>query len=800
MDKSAQKNLGALCDACPLRDAPLVESRIPQGATHILVGEAPGSQEVAHGVPFVGDSGRLLAHELRRAGLDASRMGRTNAILCNASYKKDPDLQLAYECCKPRLQQELLIHEDAIVVALGSQALHACDIDYNITDVHGEFFHDGKLFATFNPAAILHDAGLGHAFRRDIEKLSHGYQAWNQKISVHVVTKDSDHMEALIEIIYTIPKGWHVAYDVETTNASIYGKQDQKPCELLCIVLAFDAQQCFIVPADMVEILRDDLTYLFKKMYCIAHNGMFDNQVLYKYGFTDVNLQFDTMLAHALIAEGKRGHGLKQLASWYFNAPHYEEYYIDRHFKNKLNKDYSKVPRSDLYAYAGFDGVLTYRLAKVLKDELCADGLWDLFESLTMLQARAFESIERHGIRVDWQYALQAAQYVLAVLETLEQQITESVGYHVNPNSPPQVQALLYKKLGLRHPKKLSYRTKDNSTNEEALKSLQGQHEVIDLILKYRQLQKLYSTYLVKISTLSYIGDRIHISFNLHGTTTGRVSAQDSQHGLVKPDSSDIFSQLVQGCYIASNNCVLVILDYQQAELRAFAHASSDLYLLKVFREGGDIHDSVGRELFKNDPHAFELDGSLKKVFRRLAKNFNFGFIYLGGVEAIASQIGLPLAVVRPLYEQHKRLLAGATAYVEQQIAFMRHHGYVLTATGRKRRFPLQPIQGLDDIRKAAINAPIQGGAADLLNLSISELVLKYNVPVVHAVHDSIIIDCPIDRADTTAALAERVMISYGEQYFGSVPWLVDLEKEKDGSFPTRLYPRVPEVLEWSVS
>lgn len=841
------------CANCPLADQPCAPSFKPSNEISlIVVGEAPGYYEAQRGQPFVGPSGQLLDAVLNEVGIAPDEVYRTNAVLCRPPNNKLEGKYLeALVRCSERLQAELAQFPTTPIAALGATATEALDAfsghsrKDGILKRRGQWyqFGDRQYLATLHPAFVLRSSGYMAQFLTDMRSITIDRSDAQDWLTVAPVVVDCSNRQDFIMWLGEQVLSKHlVAFDVETANLDPSSK-------LLALGLTSSLEFAWIVTGDTIREdhnLRELLTRFLDRAKLVAHNGKFDQQVLANNGLGFFDLADDTMLMHYALDEQKGTHGLKQLASAFLGVLDYEAMLVDAHFnaQERSARDYSTIPTEKLYLYLAIDCCATLALRETFDPLIDVDNVRQAY-NIALAASNALQHTEFLGIKVDRPYlelvlarleekiaeakdAVQnaAVPYVEAYLKTIKeaswrnpdpswikgtkhnsayQQYLQVVVncLEVNLGSWQQLQVLLYDVLGLKHTKKLSFKTKPRSTNAEALDALPD-HEFVSVLQSFRRLDKIRGTYVVKLLELADSNDRVHIRFNIHGTETGRLSANDGLHGIPRP--SDIWGRALRGAFIAADGKLFVIADYAQAELRAFAAESKETFLLDAYNNDEDVHGNTTKMLFPTDPVValaqYDQDWhwsaeALEKLFnlglseqdakdhwkelRTLAKNTNFGgLVYLGGAEGIASMLGgkLTATQIRPILQTLLAKMPTARAWQMDQYRKARKEGFVQSRFGNKRRFLLITDDNLDEVKKASVNAPIQNSASQLTLLS-GIVLTKHGIPVVHYNHDQLMCEVPEILAESTAKLVNETMVNMGRQYFPEVSWKADVEISK---------------------
>jgi DNA polymerase-1 len=347
-------------------------------------------------------------------------------------------------------------------------------------------------------------------------------------------------------------------------------------------------------------------------------------------------------------------------------------------------------------------------------DALKADvDLWNLYNEVELPLVAVLREMEAAGVRFDVDKLHQAEKQLTAELQDLEQRIYALAGEPFNINSPRQVGELLFDKLKL-DPKAKKSRTGQYSTSEEVLVALKERHEIVGLILEYRALNKLITTYIATLP--SYIAEdgKIHTTYNQTVTATGRLSS--SNPNLQNLPIRSERGKLIREAVIPDEGCLFLSADYSQIELRLLAHMSQDEHLLHAFRSGQDIHAATAARIFKQPIE------TITKDQRRKAKTANFGIIYGISAFGLAQQLDCPRAEARQLIDDYFAAFPGVIRYIEKQKEIARQRGYAETLFGRKRYLP-DILSNNATVRsfaeRNAVNAPIQGTAADIIKIAM---------------------------------------------------------------------------------
>jgi DNA polymerase-1 len=504
----------------------------------------------------------------------------------------------------------------------------------------------------------------------------------------------------------------------------------------------------------------DDFIHLFKpvfenpKIKKVCQNAKFDIAVLRSIGIDVKNFYFDTMLASYCIDPDQK-HGMDNLSVKYLN---YKPIPLSDLIGTK--KDPTKMFDVDLKTlnnYASEDADITYRLYEVLQKELKKENLTKLAYEIEFPLIPVLEDIEREGINVDKGILKILSNDLLILLDNYTKKIYESCGHEFNINSPLQLQKVLYEKLALRTGKK----TKTGfSTDAHSLEALRGEHEIIDLILDYRQVSKLKSTYADSLPNLiHHKTGRIHTSFNQTVASTGRLSSNDPNLQNI-PIRTALGKEIRKAFVPRDKNYVILSADYSQIELRIMASICGDVALTKAFINGEDIHRSTAALVFMVPLSEVTPD------MRRKAKEVNFGILYGIGPFGLKTRLGITQSHAKEIIDTYFNTFKNVKSFMDDCILKAREKGFAETLMGR-RRF-LHNINSSNRVVKqfeerVAINMPIQGSAADMIKLAMINIhkeLLKRRTKtrMVLQVHDELLFDAHKNEVDELKPLIKELM------------------------------------------
>ena len=516
------------------------------------------------------------------------------------------------------------------------------------------------------------------------------------------------------EIIQKLLTTEILSIDTETTGT--------EPMEAELVGMSFsDAENRAYyvpVPANRDEALKivNELRPLYENENSmkVGQNIKYDMIVLQNYGVQVKGKLFDTMLAHYVLQPELR-HNMDYLAEIYLQ---YQTIHIDELIgaRGKNQKNMRDLPAEDVYRYACEDADVTLKLKNVLEKELKEQSAERLFYEIEMPLVPVLVNIESNGVRIDTEALRQSSEHFTLRLQEIEKEIYALAGGETfNIASPKQVGEVLFDRLKIVDKAKKT-KTGQYVTSEEVLESLRSKHAIIGKILEYRGLKKLLSTYIDALPQLiNPRTGRIHTSFNQAVTATGRLSS--SNPNLQNIPIRDEDGKEIRKAFIPDDGCEFFSADYSQIELRIMAHLSQDKNMIDAFLSGYDIHAATAAKIYKVDINDITAD------MRRKAKTANFGIIYGISVFGLAERMNVPRQEAKELIDGYFETYPQVKEYMDRSIQVARENGYVETIFHRKRFLPdinsrNAVVRGYAE--RNAINAPIQGSAADIIKVAMS--------------------------------------------------------------------------------
>ena len=602
----------------------------------------------------------------------------------------------------------------------------------------------GDLFAIFA------DEGQDLPENRNLKSLK------TTKVDYQLIDSKAKRDELFQKLITTR----FLAFDTETTNI------EPMNAELVGISLSDAENRAYYIPipANREEALKivNELRPILEneEIEKIGQNIKYDMIVLKNYGVEVKGRLFDTMLAHYVLQPELR-HNLDYLAEIYLN---YQTIHIDELIGNrgKDQKNMRDLLPQQIYEYACEDADVALKLKNILAKELKSQGVEKLFYKIEMPLVPVLVALECNGVRIDTDSLKQSSVEFTNRLQEIEKEIYGLANETFNISSPKQVGDILFGRLRLvEKPKKT--KTGQFVTSEEVLESLRNKHEIVGKILDYRGLKKLLSTYIDALPQLiNPQTGRIHTSFNQAVTATGRLSSSNPNLQNIPIREED--GKKIREAFIPDDDCEFFSADYSQIELRIMAHLSGDANMIEAFNSGHDIHAATAAKIYKVPIEEVTPD------MRRKAKTANFGIIYGISVFGLAERMNVDRKEAKELIDGYFATYPQIKSYMDKSIELARNQGYVETIFHRKRYLPdinsrNATVRGYAE--RNAINAPIQGSAADIIKVAMSRIhqqFVSYNLKakMILQVHDELNFSVPKEEK----ALVEKIVIKEMESAY----------------------------------
>lgn len=517
----------------------------------------------------------------------------------------------------------------------------------------------------------------------------------------------------------------------------------------------------------ILEIFRP--VYENPKILKVGQNLKYDLTVLANYGIHLSGPLFDTMLAHYLIQPELR-HNMDYLAEIYLN---YKTIHIEELIgpKGRGQKNMGDLEPKDIYKYACEDADVTLRLMKPLAEELRKNSLEEVFQNIEMPLMPVLARMERNGVVLDTETLKEVENDFTARLQSLEKDIYELAGHEFTINSPRQVGEVLFGELKLSEKVKKT-KSGQYSTSEEVLRDLHSKHPIVQKILDYRGLKKLLSTYVEALPKLiNPATGHIHTSFNQAVTATGRLSSSNPNLQNIPVRGED--GREIRKAFIPEEGEIFFSADYSQIELRIMAHLSGDEHMIEAFNAGHDVHAATAARIFHKDIK------DISKDERRKAKTANFGIIYGISAFGLAERMDVSRTEAKELIDSYFEMYPKIKDYISKAVDTAREKGYIETEFGRRRYLPdinsrNAVVRGYAE--RNAVNAPIQGTAADIIKIAMIRVQQRLDAEGCKArmmlqVHDELNFSVPTDEFDKV----KRIVI---EEMQGAYKMSVPLEAD----------------------
>ena len=564
------------------------------------------------------------------------------------------------------------------------------------------------------------------------------------------------------------------AFDTETTSL------DYRIAEMVGFSVAFDADDAYYVPlahdyeGAPEQLNRETILSQIKPILenpsvdKIGHHLKYDAHILQNHGIELQGWYFDTMLASYVVNSVATRHGMDDVARLYLS--HLTTTYEQVAGKGVKQKTFNQIEIETAAHYAAEDAHVTYRLYEVLSEKLKASPELDsILHKIEMPVARVLTHMEENGIELDLKFLDQLSVEFSNTIQNLEQQVIELAGEPFNVSSPKQVGEILFEKLGIKGGKKTS--TGQYSTSESILEKID--HPISALILEYRGLSKLKSTYTDGLQKQANNNSaRVHTSYHQALTATGRLSSTDPNLQNI-PIRAEIGRQ-IRKAFVAPEGRVLLAADYSQIELRLMAHLSQDEALVHAFQHGQDVHRRTAAEVL-----GIELE-DVTHDQRRQAKAVNFGLLYGMSEFGLIRQLGFSREESQNYIKQYFHRYPGIYEYMQRTRQIASEQGFVETILGRRLYTPDIDARNMmvrKAAERAAINAPLQGSAADIIKIAMIEvdkMLPKDQAKMLLQVHDELVFEVDADLADELAPKLADIMQSVMKL---SVPLIVEVGK-----------------------
>jgi DNA polymerase-1 len=584
-----------------------------------------------------------------------------------------------------------------------------------------------------------------------------------------------DTTEKLNDLVQQLSSAKVIAFDTETTST------EEMQANLVGISLAIKEGEGFYIPVghltgnnlpleQVISVLQEPLTnYRIPK---VAHNAKYDYIVLARHGLVVAPITFDTMIAEFVVDPSSHNLGLKNLA---FARLGDEMTHIEELIgKGKKQISMAEVAIESVAPYAAADAESTLRLLPIMQAEVKRVNAEKLMAEIEMPLITVLAEMEMTGVLLDLPFFKKLSEELNQRMADIEKQVYEAVGKPFNINSTQQLSDVLFNRLRLEPPDRGKKTASGHySTSGDILDALSGKHPVVDMVIEHRELSKLKSTYIDALpAAVDSKTGRVHTSYSQTGAVTGRLSSSNPNLQNIPIRTEE--GRRVRNGFIAAKGNVLLSVDYSQIELRIVAHMAQDEGMLAAFRAGQDIHATTAAAIYN-----LPLE-QVTKEMRRHAKAINFGLIYGMSAFGLTRSTELTLAEADEFVKAYFTQFPGVKKYLDGIRKLAAQQGYVETLLGRRRYFPaLQSKQNMamkNREEREAINAPIQGTAADIMKIAMLNIPsalrkAKLRAQMLLQVHDELVLEVPKEELEKTVKLVKEVM---GSAYSLDIPLLTE--------------------------
>lgn len=793
------------CPGCPF-GGPKVGGRGDPNSTFVIIGESPGKQEVEKGLPFVGPSGKVLDSALNRHKLHPIATPEPwimNAMQCypgDAEGKDETRMVQAINACRQRVLEEINAHPRRVVLALGAWALRslAGNPDLKITAERGKVFNipgvgAEYVFPSVHPAFLMRGgSGATHQqFLRDVEySLSVLKGATTTKkppVTTYEIVRDERDIRDLGAYFRSLPKGHVIGADTETSGFSHLRDR------VLCAGYAPNPEEVYVIPEHLAKaqspLFDNECSFLW-------HNGKFDVRMLRGSGIKNARCDEDTMLLSYATDEYGGIHDLEQVSSDYVNSPNWKAM-LDSYLPNRKTS-YEVIPKDILQYYMALDIGNMYAAFLQLRERVRRDVHLERLYTRTLIPASKFlAKVEEQGLFVDKRRVSENVILYEGEIQRMKLEFLDFTKPFPNSgytdkliNSPKQMNQFLYDDLKIRPLR--GKRTTDKKVLEKLPK-----HPVIDALFKARKFTKEYGTYVKNIPNYLDIDGRVHATYLLHGTTTGRLASRN-------PNLQNVpRNPRIRGQYVAAPGRRFLEPDLNQAELRVLACLSNDRALCHIYEtEGMSLHDEVRADIwgYRKDWSPKHLREQLEKfqltekdqwgpkgedrVYeeqKMRAKAVNFGIVYGRTAPGIAEEFVIPTPEAQGWINKWFKKFPDAKKFIDRCRNAPLTGAVLVTPFGNKRRFGVVGRERQDEIMNQASNFPEQCCASHITlhtGIEIQDyLEERWDAKIVNLVHDSILIDIPDN--DIIACEVSRYVIDRMENMpkkwgFTRIPFIAE--------------------------
>ncbi len=720
------------CAGCPFKRT--VGAKGNPKAPFVIVGESPGTEELRKGIPFAGPSGKIL-----HTYIPEDHAYILNAFQCfpgksNSKEKKEEKLYVAANTCRERLLKEITAHPRRIILTLGRWAAGTLlgDLDIKITRARGKLYKSPYaelgVFTAIHPAALMRGTGSFRQWREDILYAYEMSQGANPKeyepckfTWYKETPEDFKRVDRIVRQLRRANKGKVMTCDTETT-----GLQPSFDYPITIGITGDDEH----VHAFQIEHLQQ-LKPLFEdpQIKWNWHNGKYDVQLLRGEGI-QARVDEDTMLMSYAMDETGGIHDLETISNDVLGAPDYK-YMIDPYVSKKEKDEWGYYPvwlraPGVLMEYMSLDVGNTHRVFKKYRARVKADPITEKLYTRTLIPAsEMLAKVESRGFYVDRHRIAENGAKLVDEQQALTAKLQDLAGTPFNPNSPTQLAVILFDRMGLPHKKG------DRSTADGVLDEL-PQTPFVKAMRRYRKVAKAEGTYVRGMLKHIQADGRIHPTFKIHGTRTGRLSSADPNMQNIPRDP------MYKGMFIAAPGHILVEGDLNQAELRSLACVSGDPVMCEIYRgDTESMHDVTARALFGP---VYDEDQRVR------AKSVNFGIIYGRTAYTIAQEFDLENAEGQRWIDAWANRFKDAWKFIAMCRRAPLRSQTLTTTFGRRKRVGIVTRDNINALQNEASNFPHQSIASDITlhaAIKVQPKLEKLNAYIVNLVHDNIVAECP---------------------------------------------------------
>lgn len=766
------------CGLCKKVNHVNLGGRGNKDAEIILVGEAPGPDEDEKGSVFAGPAGRFLSKQiLRQSGLDEDEIFITNAVRCYPGKDRlgkirNPSIAQIRSCRNNLLEELKSFKNRKVVILLGNVPLHAVlpiykskssDDQKKSAGATGIMQWRGKqiwspwlncwVVPTLHPSYVMRQMQQGIEYPLDTVladfelaiKLAGRALPIFETPKQHFV-RNVDKATKVLELLLTKRI---VGYDIETTGL------DVEKDSVRGLAFADTEVRGIYVYWDAIKKSKKNLSLLGRLLQDsniekITHNGAFDDRFMRAKGLPSLVNWHDTMLAASLLDENFPK-GLKPNAFRYTPYGGYD-YELEEYKRLHKVHSYADIPDDIMEKYAAYDVICTLILWRLFKERLEKEGLMLLYDKILRPVRSVMNDAEETGFKVDVPRAEFLDKKCDEAIKKIEKTIYDHAGGEFNLRSPKQLAEVLYGKLKLKAPENAKTKSGGLSCGSKVLPSLAKQKngDIAQALLDVKYIASQQSKFIKLILENVRSDGRIHTTYNLTGTVTGRTSCQNPGIHNIPRD------RFIRTLFISSEDRALVEADVKSAELRILAVYCGEPFLIKAFNEGRDLHSETYKLMFNKSADYVPTDDE-----RFIAKSINFGLVYGRGPKSLAEVLGVSLERAKELIEIYFKAMPRVRAFLDKNIKETRKRGYAVSIFGRKRHLPdilSDDFMLSSKAQRQANNSIIQSAAADYTYIilgRVSRAIKRSGLKarIVHTVHDCVIVDTPLNEVEKVKSI-----------------------------------------------